>query len=429
MTEPESLPLPGIEPQPPKSPRSRGRPGAGSGWRSKSLLDRPARSGEGATPAPTQMALAAPEPTRDLSRLLTADERMHRDRVLSVAGPLRRAMLHVEASTAMPDALAAEAWRWLTALQIVQGLASGTTCTRYIDTLRKFATWCAEQGHDYRSASLPVLDEWMKSLFIRLRHKASWRTTQLQALKSFYDWRHRALGALNCAAGLRAPKRMKRTPRKYSDADLQRLFAAIKDTAVPSVALRDRVLMLFFLCTGARESEAASLRLDQVELGHKSGRIRFLGKGAKERTVGIEGPIVDELRQWILLRDQIPQPLGDTVFWSTHPSYFGEALTARGVEHMVRRYATRAKLGEWGVHRFRVTYATGLYDDGSDIERIRIALGHESIETTRQYLAVSDKQTATRLNPARQYHALGEPPKGLPLWAQQKLDKQRGGAA
>jgi site-specific recombinase XerD len=429
MTEPESLPLPGIEPAQPSAKRSRGRPGAGSGWRSKSLVDRPARYGDGSASAPAQMELAPPDPVRDLSRLLSVDERMHRDRVLSTAGPLRRAMLHVEASAAMSDDLAAEAWRWLTALQIVQGLASATTCTRYVDTLRKFAAWCGEQGVDYRSAAVTDLDEWMKSLFIRLRHRASWRTTQMQALKSFYDWRYRALGALNCAAGLRAPKRVTRAPRKYSTADLQRLFAAIKDTAVPAVAMRDRVLMLFFLCTGARREEAATLRLDQVELGHKSGQVRFFGKGAKERTVGIEGPIVDELRQWILLRDQIPHPLGDTVFFSTHPSYFGEPLTTNGVEHMVRRYATRAKLGDWGVHRFRVTYATGLYDDGADIERIRIALGHESIETTRQYLAVSDKQTATRLNPARQYHALGEPPKGLPLWAQKKLDKQRGGAA
>ena len=66
---------------------------------------------------------------------------------------------------------------------------------------------------------------------------------------------------------------------------------------------------------------------------------------------------------------------------------------------------------------FRVTFATALYDDGTDIERIRIVMGHESIETTRGYLAVSNRQRSVRLAPTRQHAALGTAPAGMPRWA------------
>ena len=90
-----------------------------------------------------------------------------------------------------------------------------------------------------------------------------------------------------------------------------------------------------------------------------------------------------------------------------------------GVERVVKRYAKLGNVRRWGVHVFRVTFATLLYDDGVDIERIRILMGHESIETTRRYISVSQRNRKDRLKPHRQHAALGTAPDGMPAWAKQ----------
>jgi site-specific recombinase XerD len=369
---------------------------------------------------------AAPDAPQDVTQPpwlddMTAVERAYRARVLGERGALRRSMATIERST-LPAAQVLEVWRWVMSIRTGFGLAPHTTTARYAEIVSRFLGWCVEQGLDYRQLRPKDVDEWQKSLYVTRRNGIAWRRVQLQALRSLYGWRHQmGLGA-NCTAGIRPPRKGIRTPRKYSREQLRKLFAAVGARARNALLVkRDTTMMLFLLATGARRDEVGDLRLDQLDLTAKTGVVRFLGKGSRERVVGFEGPIVDALREWIIERDQ-HGVLSDAVFWSTdigHGNY-GHRLSGSGIERTVRRYAIAAGLGSWGVHRFRVTYATQLYDSDVDIERIRIALGHESIETTRRYLAVSERQSDTRLPAHLQWDALGLPAKGLPLWAQRK---------
>jgi site-specific recombinase XerD len=101
-------------------------------------------------------------------------------------------------------------------------------------------------------------------------------------------------------------------------------------------------------------------------------------------------------------------------------------MEKQAIERTVKRTAKRAGLGSWGVHRFRVTFATQLYDDGTDLERIRILMGHESIETTRRYVVVSDRMNRVRLRSNRQHEVLGTRPEGFPRWAREMEGKRNG---
>lgn len=418
---------PAIPPEPHQTPESAPKPPARRGYTSKRPTDAP-RAAQAVSAVVQPSLFEAPaDPVRDLGARLSVDETTYRARILQAAGQVTRDMRAWEASPVSDD-WCAEGWRWVTSLAIVQGHNPKTTIHSYINTLRRFATWLLatppEAGADYRTIGANGIEAWTKALMIQHRHSVAWRKVQISAIKSFYDWRCRAGLGLNCAEAVRSPKRTQRVPRKYTVGQTKALFKAVRDHGSEMTRDRDRILLLFFLTTGARRDEAATLRIDQVDLGEKTGTVRFFGKGAKERTVGIEGPIVTELRNWILLRDQIPQ-LGDTVFWSTHPSSWGMPLTGWAIEDVVRRHAKVAGLGTWGVHRFRTTYATKLYDDGVDIERIRIALGHQNIETTRGYLAVSERQASTRMRSALQYQALGEDPPNMPRWLKAKQERAK----
>lgn len=352
---------------------------------------------------------------------LVGHESAHRDRVLREGGALARIMRSIERAQ-MPGDQMLDLWRWVMSVRISLGLASHTTVARYAETLARFFRWTTEKSLDWQVLSARDMDAWQKALYMERNNGASWRKVQLQALRSFYDWRSRMGIGVNCTLGVKGPRTAIRTARKYSWADLRKLFGAIDETAFSAmIGQRDKCLLLFLLATGARCDEAGGLRLDQIELREKSGRVRFFGKGSKERVVSMEGPVVAELRAWIMARDQY-SGLSDAVFWSTDTGHgnYGQRLCGSAIERVVKRYAKAAGLGSWGVHRFRVTYATRLYDNGTDIERLRIALGHQTIETTRRYLAVSDKQTATRMPAHDQYAALGMRPEGMPGWAKTK---------
>lgn len=379
----------------------------------------PAWAGQGADAQP----LASTEPPAPVWLAeFSGVEVMHRTRMFASPSILARVMRTIEAS-ALPHDQVVELWRWVMTMQIAAGLQPNTTVARYAEILARFLRWCLDQPMDWRSLNAQAFDSWAKALDMQHRNGASWRRTQLQAVRNYYSWRHRmGLGA-DCAAHVKAPRVTKRTPRRYTMANMRAMLGAVTDRAhSPLLAQRDYCLILFLYATGARRDEAAQLRLDQLEIGEKVGRVRFFGKGAKERTVGIEGPVVRALRNWIFERDH-HSGISDCVFWSTDKAHgnFGQPMCGKSLELLVRRYAQAGGLGSHGVHRFRVTYATELYDhSGGDLERLRIALGHESIETTRRYLAVSDKQTSTRMPAHRQFSAMGEKPDGLPLWAKNK---------
>lgn len=311
----------------------------------------------------------------------------------------------------------AECWRWVSWLQASRGLAVATMAA-YVATFGAFVAWCESHGLDYADVPLDSIDEWQRDLFFRRRNSAGRRAYALSALKSFYDWRStRGIGR-NCTEGARLPKTPKRTPRKYTTVQMQKLFAASRKGITPLVCQRDEAMLILLYATGMRREEIANLRPDQIDMDDRIAVIRIEGKGAKEREVAVEGPAMTMLRAWLATRAELDGVIAETVFFTVRRNWWGRPMRAKTVENAVRALANRAELGEWGVHRFRVTFATRLYDDGMDLERIRILLGHEVIETTRRYIAVSGKQRKFRLKAHRQHEVLGTYGDGFPRWAQ-----------
>ena len=318
---------------------------------------------------------------------------------------------------ALPDGGLDEGWRWLAYVRVSRGLSS-STAARYLEVLGRFLVYVAGKGLDFRTLTAADIDAWQRHLAFARHNAEIWRATQLMALRNFYGWRSRFGRGVNACEGVQAPKFTRRRRRKYTRKDLAAMFATC--TGADPLSKRDRAMLLFLLATGARRDECAALRLDQLDLTDRRGVVRFLGKGRKERTVGFEGPIVDILREWLLLRDNLPKTNAHRVWISLSSSGKGRPLTMNGVEHAVTRAAKRAGLAAWGVHRFRVTYATWLYDDGHDMETIARLLGHNDINTTRAYLDVSDRAQQVRLRPDRQHDLLGSKPL-MPRWLDKKL--------
>lgn len=366
------------------------------------------------------MAPALAERVAALPALLRADVEQYRDQILADPGVLGARMRHIEATAeaqGLPPECLVEIWAWVSFLAIVRGYRGATTVAGYARSVAAFLVWVAANRLDYTALEMAEFDSWQKWLFLRLKHSPRWRSRQAASVRSFYDWRHtRGLGP-NCAKNLRSPRIPSSLPRKYSMAQLQALLAATQNRRSAEARLRDKTIVLLLLCTGMRREEVRNLDLQDLDLGKTVGVVRIQGKGAKQREVSFEGPVVGLLREWLLARDELPFTVEpQAVFVSLKAPGAGHRMSLKSLENVIAVSAREAGLRDWGVHRFRITFATALYDNGRELEEIRILMGHENIETTRRYVAVSERARRTRLPSLVQHQALGTKRMGQARW-------------
>lgn len=357
---------------------------------------------------------------------LSPAERIERAAILAHGGRLAATMRAAEART-WPPGMLAELWRWLAWLVAVRGYRGATTGTNYARQLAAFAGWLtsSQPGASWETLTLDELEGYLRALYVGRRGK-SHRSTACSALKSFYRWRASRGRGVDCTHGLVAPRVDRRAPRKHSRAELRRIFAALADQPNAIKRARDSALLQLLHATGLRREEVASLRVSDLTIDGRICTATVQGKGARERLVSMEGPVVRALLEWIDLRRKL-NPEHDGLFVTFHAARPLSHMREYAVERIVKRYGRAAGVRHRGVHVFRVTFATALYDDGVDLERIRVVMGHESIETTRGYLAISDRNRGARLAPHRQHAALGTAPDGLPRWARHLEGMQGGG--
>ena len=346
-------------------------------------------------------------------------EAAQRQVMLATPGTLARSMRAIERATEARPAWWWELWMWVLHLVIVRGYRGETTVATYAASMAGFAAWCVAEGIEHTDITLVQFDAWLKALYLGRRNSAGYRRRHIHAVRSFYGWRATRGYGEDRSEGLRGPGKVERAPRKYTRNQLRALFAAARDGVTPLVALRDETMLLVLLTTGLRREEVTTLAVDDLELTERTGVLRVRGKGAKERHVPFEGPVVTLLIRWLEARSQIEGLETDAVFVLARGVRGGQPMAKQAVDRVVTRLARRAGLPSWGVHRFRVTFATQMYDDGVDLERIRILMGHETIETTRRYVQVSDRLLRVRMKAHRQHDVLGTRPVGFPRWAEE----------
>jgi integrase/recombinase XerD len=147
---------------------------------------------------------------------------------------------------------------------------------------------------------------------------------------------------------------------------------------------RDYVLLLFLYNSGARASEVASLRIQDIDT--RSRLVRIIGKGNKQRVCPLWQETVGHLRRLIAGR-----PCDEPLFQNR----LKQPLTRFGIHTLVERHGVQAGKREPSLrskrvspHTIRHSTATHLLRAGVDINTIRGWLGHASINTTNVYAEI-----------------------------------------
>ncbi len=157
---------------------------------------------------------------------------------------------------------------------------------------------------------------------------------------------------------------------------------------------RDYVMLLFLYNSGARATEAASLRVVDLDLG-RSPSVKITGKGRKVRLCPLWESTTGVLRTLVTDRTDI-----ESVFLNR----LGQRMTRFGIHALVKRYVQKTvneipslRKKRVSAHSIRHTTAVHLLRAGVDINTIRAWLGHVSLDTTNIYAEVDLEMKAKAL--------------------------------
>ena len=142
--------------------------------------------------------------------------------------------------------------------------------------------------------------------------------------------------------------------------------------------LKQRTFITTLYATGMRFSEAANLKLSDIDSQRMQIRITH-GKGAKQRQVPLSPRLLDELRvYWKQFKPTsllFPGKTPDKIYADTTIQL---AIKASADLAGINKNVTP--------HTFRHSYATGLLEAGVELLTISRLLGHASFSTTMVYL-------------------------------------------
>lgn len=146
---------------------------------------------------------------------------------------------------------------------------------------------------------------------------------------------------------------------------------------------RERAMVELLVSSGVRVSELTGLDVEDIDLPSLTVHVRN-GKGGKDRTTYISEVARTHLSKYIKESGIATGPL--------FISIKGKRLRPGGVRFILNQIAKRAGVENVHPHRFRRTFATGLADRGMQVQEIMRLLGHTNINTTMEYVTMSDER-------------------------------------
>ena len=266
---------------------------------------------------------------------------------------------------------------------------SPNTVRAYETDLDAYARWVNRVGIDWVSVSHRELRSYLTELS-RARYSRRTINRHLSAIRAFYRWLvESGVTIVDVAAAVESPKLLKTIPHILTEDQAVSLVNSIEGH--DPVSLRDRAFFELLYASGARISEIAALRPQDVDVARQ--QVVLFGKGSKQRIVPLYPRAISSFEEYLaggrprlIAKRKGGVPPTGSLFISTR----GNDMSAASLRAVFERRA-RAVGIEAGAspHTMRHTFATELLDGGADLRSVQELLGHESLSTTQVYTHTS----------------------------------------
>lgn len=182
--------------------------------------------------------------------------------------------------------------------------------------------------------------------------------------------------------------------------EVRALLSSIKRNTV--IGLRDFALILTYLATGRRNTEARSLKFGDIETN--GGRVwyRWSGKGKKDERFEMPPEVWEAIKTWLKEAGRLETMQEDDYLFTATTDRasrlpnnrnrgikpFSQPISMREVNRLLKKYCRKAGLDpkKVHVHTLRHTAAMARKEAGDDIEKISEFLAHSSVAITQIYV-------------------------------------------
>lgn len=215
-------------------------------------------------------------------------------------------------------------------------------------------------------------------------NQAAAKSRKISALKAFFSYltSKRKLLPVDIALDLEKPKIPNRKPVYLKQDECEQLYSGIKKENY----FRDFCIVTLFLHCGLRVSELVSINLKDV----KKEIISIIGKGNKERLVYLNKDCLQAIENYIEKERKIKDPSEqqEALFLSRK----NQRISTRTIQIMIRNLNINSGVNKESLtpHKLRHSMATLLCQNGTDIRKLQVLLGHSSIATTEIYTHLED---------------------------------------
>ncbi|RLC74263.1 MAG: integrase [Chloroflexi bacterium] len=274
---------------------------------------------------------------------------------------------------------------------------SSHTVRAYLSDVRQFAAWFTKHTGEF--FTLPTVTEydvqgWRDHLMATM--KPATVNRKLASLSTLYRWAGETERVeKDPTRYISGVVQQKTAPRSLSDQALRRILRQAR----LSGNKRDAALLELLAATGLRVSEAAGLKVGDLELGERHGWVTVRatkGKGRKQRRVPVHVKARRALWEYLGERGFEPdEPLAERAEEPLFLSQKSGGTSSYAVWYAVKKYARLAGVENVTPHTFRHTVATQLVRDPSvDLVTAATFLGHSRLDTTARYSQPSEKDLA-----------------------------------
>jgi len=291
---------------------------------------------------------------------------------------------------------------WTTALEHLRASnISPRTIQTYAEAVRQLAEFLAARGMptDVAKIKREHVESFIEDLLSR-RHAngAPWKPTtahnRYRGIRSFFAWLV-AEGEIRSSPMERMqPPRLPEQPVPVLREEELRALLGTCESGRTFDERRDAAILRTFISTGARLAEVAGLRYTADDpatndLDLDQGVIRVLGKGRRERIVGLDTKTIKAIDRYLRLRAKHPSARLPSL-WLGRKGAFGES----GIGHMVADRGRQAGLTGVHAHQLRHSVAHAMLAKGMQETDAMRLLGWRSREMLSRYAASTGVEPA-----------------------------------
>jgi integrase/recombinase XerD len=198
----------------------------------------------------------------------------------------------------------------------------------------------------------------------------------------------RETGRESFEADVHLPGNKKPTINIFTRAEIQSLYKACDNDLL---GIRDKAMLSVYYGCGLRRTEGVNLDINDV-IFDKNMLFVKKGKNYKQRYVPMTEAILEDLKNYTTYaRPMFLENNNHALFLSQK----GKRLTSSSMANRLQKLKEKAGIEKQaGLHTLRHSIATHLLQSGMELEKIKMLLGHGSLETTQIYTHVSSEALA-----------------------------------